>query len=545
MPQVKISQLGQFGVINDPPRYSLPPNALSDGQNVRLNNGRIANFGGRELATSPDAGNPGDPIEAYGLFLVQSPDRKTLWVEAGLSKVYVFDGTATHADITRASGDYTMDEYFGRWTGGVQQTMGALCNGHFDAPQMWQQINTTTPLVDMVYDPGGTPGVDKSWADLSYTAYAMRPYKNTFFALNLKRGATDLPSTVQWCDFIAPGATETDWVPRATNSAGEVSLGESTGNIIDAAPLRDDLIIYKEDAVFRCSFTGIGADPFQFQRLPDYVRIINRGCIGVASEFHVLASRDDVVVFDGNTFRSILSDRMREYYQTRMFSERLFTTFVSIFNAENEAWICFPVSDNAGVVKHPDLAIVWNYKNDTISLTDLPQCRDMDQGLIVGDIPDTFDSLPDIPFDDDTARFDETPFDQARDNLAGAHSTEVSIFGRVATDNGTPRLCIAERVGLVLTDPKHGYQSTDRVHTLRAIKPYIQSTGPVEIQLGAQASSGSPVMWEPIQSFDPQTQEELQFRATGRYFSWRVRSEANVEWELSDMEFEYRLRRKR
>ena len=544
MPQIKISQLGQFGVINDPPRYSIPPNALSDGQNIRLNSGRISNFGGREKVTTPDAANPGDPIEVYGLFLFQAPNRDTLWVEAGLNKVYVYTGLPTHSDITRLSGDYAMAEYTGRWTGGIQQTMGVLCNGHSDAPQMWKEVSQTVPLEDMIYDINGTPGADKTWADLDYTAYAMRPFKNTFFALNLRRAGAEFPSTVQWCDFIAPGAVETDWVPRADNSAGEVSLGESTGNIIDAAPLRDDLIIYKEDAVFRCSFTGIANDPFQFQRLPDYVRIINRGCIGVAGEFHVLASRDDVVIFDGNTFRSILSDRMREYYQTRMFPEQLFRTFVTIFNAENEAWICLPTTGNVGESKSPDLAIVWNYKNDTISLTDLPQVRDMDQGLIVGDIPDAFDDDT-LTIDDDTARFDQSPFERARDSLAGAHGTEISIFGRIPTDNSTPRVCVAERLGLTLTDPKHGYPSTDRVHTLRAIKPYIQSTGPVDIQVGAQTSAGAPVLWESVQPYNPSTQEELQFRSTGRYFAWRIRSEANVEWNLTDLEFEYQLRRKR
>ena len=536
MAQIKISNLGQYGVINDVPRFAIPPNALSDGQNIRLRNGRIGNFGGRQLATTA-------PIEPYGLFLFQTPNRTTYWLEAGLNEVYVYDG-ATHLNITRTSGNYAMNEYTGRWTGGIQQTMGALCNGHDDAPQMWTTISNTVPLVDMIYDINGTPAVDKTWAELNYAAYAMRPYKNTFFAMNLMRGSLALPSTIQWCEFIAPGAVETDWVPRTTNSAGEVSLGDTSGNIIDGAPLRDDFIVYKEDSVYRVSFTGIAGDPFQFERLPDYVRIINRGCIGNAGEFHILASRDDVQIFDGNTFRSILSDRLRNYYKDQIFEARLQTAFVAVLNVENEAWICFPTTGEAGELKHPDLAIVWNYKNDTLSLTDLPQCRDMDEGLIVGQSQDTFDDNT-MTFDEDTARFDESAFESAFSQMAGAHGTSVSIFGNTATDDTTPRRCIAERIGLTLTDQGLGYQSADRVHTIRVVKPYLQSTGPVNIQLGSQLQPGSAVIWESEQPYDPATQDEAHFRTTGRYFAWRIRSEANVTWELTDMEFEYRLRRKR
>lgn len=536
MQTAKISGLGKAGLSLDNPQWSIPPNALSAGQNVRAFHGRLRNFGGRELNTTA-------PIEPYSLFGIQTPDRETLWVEAGLTAVYVYDGT-NHIDISRASGAYALNEYTDRWTGGVQGTLVALCPGDAGGPQQWHPINTTTLLVDMMYDPTATPG-SQTWQELAYTAYAMRTYKNVILAMNLTRSSARFPATIQWSEAIAPGATQVDWVPRTTNIAGEQPLGETSGNIIDGARLRDDFIIYKEDSAFRMSLGG--PNIFIFDKLPDYVRIINRNCIGVADEFHVLASRDDVQVFDGNVFRSIFDKKVREFYQSSMFPERLFTTFVSVLGKENEAWVCLPKSDaDPASTKHPDMAIVWNYKDDTISITDIPECRDMDQGVIVPDIPDTFDSIlpADLTFDQDTLRFDQSPFSTALDFLVGAHGASLSVFGEQPTDDGKPRECIAERTGIVLKDEKSGMLSTDGVHRIREVRPYIDSTMPIQVQVGAQMAPNDSVAWEPEQTFNPAVDHHLKFRATGRYFGYRIRSNAAVNWEATALEFDYhRVRR--
>lgn len=532
----KISGLGEHGLSVDNPSWSIPPNALSAGKNVRAFHGRLRNFGGREFNTMA-------PIEPYSLFGFQTPDRETLWVEGGLTAVYVYDGT-NHIDISRLTPAYVLNEYTDRWTGGVQGTMVGLCPGDSGGPQQWYPISTVTKLVDMMYDPTAAVG-SQTWQELGYSAYSMRTYKNVFLAMNLTRGSTRLPATIQWSEAIAPGATQTDWVPRTTNIAGEQPLGETSGNIIDGGRLRDDFIIYKEDSAFRMVLGGPSV--FSFDKLPDYVRIINRNCIGAADEFHILASRDDVQIFDGNVFRSILNKRMREFYQTTMFPERLFTTFIGMLGKENEAWICLPITDaNPAATTHPKLAIVWNYKDDTLSITDIPECRDMDQGVIVPNIPDTFDSVSpsDLTFDEDTLRFNQSPFSTALDFLVGAHGTTLSVFGEQPSDNGTPRECIAERTGIVLKDEKSGLLSTDGVHRIREVRPYIDATMPVQIQVGAQMAPTDSVIWEPEQTFDPTVDHHLKFRATGRYFGYRIRSNDAVNWSSTELEFDYhRVRR--
>lgn len=532
MPTVKIENLGDRGLNIDIPPFRIGVNELSFGKNIRASRGRLENFPGYTVQTTA-------PIEPHGLFAFTKPDRAWLWMEAGLNEVYVYDGT-THYNITRASGNYVLNEDISRWTGGTIAGIGFLCPGTEDYPQVWADFNPLTLLVDMTYDPTQAPGA-RTWADLNYRAYAMRSFKSTILALNVARGATVLPATVQWCDFLAPGDTEPDFVPRTTNSAGEFPLTETTGNIIDGAPLRDDFIIYKEDSAYRMSFTGDANDPFEFSRLPDYTRILNRNCIGVANEFHILVSRDDVQVFDGNQFRSILEHRMREYYLTRLNADRQAQAFVAVLNSEMEVWICYPTTEG-GLTAVPTEAIVWNWHDDTISITDLPGCRDMDEGIIVEPQTDTFDDNG-LTFDEDVLRFDQTPFELNRAFLVGAHGTSVSAFGDSNTEDGTPRECFAERAGLVLADG--GGQSIQRVHTLRTFKPYLQSTGPVQIRIGAQATPTGNINWEPFQTFDPNTQDEINSRATGRFFAYRIRSNADVKWRLTDAELEYKLRRRR
>lgn len=538
MQQANIKGLGEIGLSFDLPPWSIPDNAWSRGKNVRAYHGRMRNFGGRTLNTTA-------PIELYGLVGFQTPTRETIWIEAGLAAVYAYDGT-NHINLTRLSGPYTMNEYVDRWTGGVQGSLGFLCDGFADGPQQWTTIDTTVRLIDMAYDPAGAPGF-QTWEELGYKAYAMRSFAGTIMAMNIRRQNTALPSTIQWCDFLSPGATQTNWVAGPAATAGEKALGETSGAIIDGQILRDDFIVYKEDSAYRGAFTGDASSPFIFTPLPEYVRLVNRGCIGVGEEFHILASRDDVHIFDGNTFRSLLEHRMREYYRDTMFPERLFTTFVSVLNKEQEVWICFPSQGNVGELKFPDRAIVWNYHDNTLSLTDLPQVRDMDEGVIVPDIDDTFDSIipSDLSFDQDFNRFDESPFATSLDFMVGAHGTSLSVFGESPTDDGVARECIAERTGLILQDQSSGLRSIEASNRMREVRVHLEATSPIQIQFGGQTTPTGPVTWGTIHTFDPATQYHLNTRTMFKYFAYRILSNSPVEWSITRIEAAYKQVRRR
>lgn len=531
----RISGLADLGIVSDVPAFGIPDNAFSAGQNVRAFHGRVTNFPGYAVYATP-------PIEPYGLFAAQDPDRTPFFVEAGLTKVYVYDGQ-THSNITRQTGavdvDYTMNEYFDRWTGGVQGTLGFLCNGA-DSPQQWDSINPAVKLKDMVYD----AETGQTWGDLSYKAHAMRSFRGVIVALAPTRGATSLPSTVQWCNPLEPGGVLPDFVPRVSNFARERTLGETAGPIIDGARLRGDFIVYKDDATYRMSFIG-GNEVFRFVLLPEHRKIINRGCIGVINEGHVIAGSDDVYLFDGNIFRSLLDHRRRTFYNTEIDPERGFNTFVVVNDTDKEVWICFTSKGDGTSLKSPDRAIVWNYHDNTLSDTDLPQVRAMTYGYAPATIPDTFDSPPDITFDDDLKPFDRAPFQANVAYLVGAYGTNLAAFGEVADAAGTPKFCQLERTGLLLNDPKTGIPSSQRVQRTKEMRIHLDATRPLSVAVGAQMAPSGPVVWEPAQDFDPSLVHEARFRATGRYFAYKVLSEANTDWALTSVEFDHTVVRNR
>ena len=537
----RIDGLGDIGIISDVPPSSIPDNALSGGFNVRAFHGRLENFPGYQVYTTP-------PVAVHGLFgFLTTSGGPTIWVEAGLNKVYVFDG-ATHSDITRvAGGDYTTDEYFDRWTGGVQNGFGFLCNGK-DSPQQWDQVNTGTPLRDMIYDSElGTTWDTQAGGPIR--AFGMRPFSGSIFAYNITVGANFFPSQVQWCDFISPGTTNPDWIARPTNSAGSRSIGDSLGQIIDGAPFRDEFVFYKEDSVYRCAFTGSALNPFVFQRLPEFVRIINRNCIGIAAEMHVVAAPEDVYLFDGNTFKSILTHRMRKYYLASLWEDRKLTAFVASNSADKEIWICLTARDNQeqGQGDYPNIGIVWNWHDNSLSHTDLPRVRAISSGAITGGPPvaDTYETPPDIPYDDDLAPYDGSVSTVSASGLVGSSGPDLLQFGGVATDGGTPKLCWAERTGLILNDTKHNLRSADGVNRVVSFRPYLESSGPVNIQVGNQFSLGGPIYWAALKPFDPATQNEVKFRQAGRFMAWRIWSQTNVSWSLAGMEIEYKRVRDR
>lgn len=540
MPIAKISNLGSVGIIGDIPPFSIPDNALSFGKNVRAYHERITNFPGYTVYTNP-------PIEPYGLFGFEASNvGALLWVQAGLNEVYVYDGT-THTNITRSSGNYNMNEYAGRWTGGVQQGIGFLHNGA-DSPQQWDSIESSTLLKDMTWDKEGTLGTDKTWGDLNYNTFAMRPFSGCIFALGITRGADVQPGTVAWSDFVIPNDPDSiDFQTRSTNSAGERAIGDTLGACIDAAPLRDELIIYKEDSAWRCTFTGNARNPFIFRRLPNYVRLLNRGCIGVAREFHIIAAPEDIYMFDGNTFRSLLEHHEREYYQATLWNERKLTTFVAMLDQEQEAWTCFTSPGTPGELKSPDKAIVWNFHDNVFSRNDLPNVRAMSQGTLVQQsnvitIDDLVNPISTYTNPISTLGGEQAPEDTW---LVGAYGTNLSIFGRDNSDNGTPRECIAERTGLVLQDQQSGVRSTDAMMRVQEVRPYLNATQAVEIRIGSQRAPTGPIKWEAYKTFDPRVRESLTFRTTGRYFAWGLRSNADMAWELTEIGFSYHPQRKR
>ena len=230
---VPIENLGELGVIKDVPPYQLPPNAWSDGNNVRVLDNAIKKCKGYQeiLATCPIS-----PIFLAPL----ASGTEYFWVACGTAKVYVHDGSSW-SNITRQSGGSDVDysaTAAENWSATVIGGVLILNNG-IDDPQEWPTTagiaSASTRLQDLTNWPAST------------TCKVVRAFRTFLVALNVKESGTNYPRLVKWSHEAATHTVPSSWdESTASLDAGEYELAQgSAGEIVDGMTLGDQFIIFK------------------------------------------------------------------------------------------------------------------------------------------------------------------------------------------------------------------------------------------------------------------------------------------------------------
>lgn len=196
--------------------------------------------------------------------------------------------------------DFTAQPY-SRWTGGQAGSLMIL-NNPADGLYYWDG-NTANALFRVA-------ATYSSIAGAFAKAYAARIFKN--YVVLLRPGnSVSLSSRVQWSDSFEDGALPTTFNSSATNDAGFVDLTETSGALVDACKLGDDLIVYKTDSRYSMQYIG-GNAVFRFTRLPGEGGLINRHCVVDTPVGHVFMTPElDVKIHQGGEPKSILDGRVR------------------------------------------------------------------------------------------------------------------------------------------------------------------------------------------------------------------------------------------
>ena len=134
----------------------------------------------------------------------------------------------------------------------------------------------------------------------------MRPWKSHLFAGYITQGASLYPDMLAWSSAATPtGGLPTEWVPTTTNDARSITLADSPGGIVDMVPLRDQLLVFKRDAVYTLSFTG-GTLVFSSRKVTDSFGLIAPNCaVDIGGQLVILTPSGDVMLTDGQSFKSI------------------------------------------------------------------------------------------------------------------------------------------------------------------------------------------------------------------------------------------------
>lgn len=534
--RIRVDNVGDIGVIRDVPQYEIPPNAWTDAQNVRMQDGSAKKaFGYSALWTDPE-------VAPYFLFTVQTPSAY-YWVYAGLNKVFAIQNEY-HFDITRASGDYAAN-VFQRWNGG---NLGGvlILNNSVNVPQFWEfPTSHANPLQDLT----AWPPNDR--------CKVLRPYKNYLIATNIDRSGTGFPTLVKWSHRADIGAVPPSWdITDPTLDAGENLLPQEGGDILDQRVLRDSNILYRTDSTWAMQFIG-GNQIFRFWEIFATSGILSVDCVKEFFGSHLVFTTDDVIVHDGQNIRSIVTKQIRRHIFSDMSETNYDRSFVVHNRGDKEIWLCYPTT-NATL---PDRAWVWSYTENSWAPRDIPSPAHIAWGVADEDAVDAWNNAPlgswnsqsstwaltsttweiaDIAWSADDKPWNYRTFDAQKLNLIYADPTLMKLWRGDNTNlNDTATMSVSlVREGLALV----GQDKVDVTvrKQVRAVYPHIDGTdgGIINISVGGKDNTDQTTTWSTAKAFVIGTDYKIDSLVDARLPGVKFESDSNIEWRLHGYELD-------
>lgn len=349
-----VMRLDAIGIIRDQSPADLPPNALSDGKNVAILDGKIIPQPGYHAAFTP---------QVDVLFLApgwhDQPNINSAWGYLSDKKAKQINTAGATLDVTHAAGDYVFSSpsYQCKWHGGRYNGLYYVNDG-FDVP-MYFDVGTQK-LVDVPNLPAG------------FSFRSFRGFKNYLVGLYTNNG-NPYGMRVMWSHPADPGTYPSSWdITDPTKDAGDYYLSETPGLLVEQGELRGKNIIYKEDSVFIMSYVG-GVFVMGFQQLAKAGGILAVDCVttfrSTLGDMHFVVGPDDIYIHDGVSVSSPLSQRLRSWFYKNLSPTYWYKTVVRNHTTKKEIWIAFPSTNSSGGL---DTAIVWNYERNTAMVVDLP-----------------------------------------------------------------------------------------------------------------------------------------------------------------------------
>jgi hypothetical protein len=371
------------------------------------------------------------------------------------------------------------------------------------------------------------PGWDATWR-----ADSLRPFKNFIVALGITKGAAKYPHMVKWSTTLNPGSISAagDWdETNPAKDAGEQDLAETGDLIVDALPLGDVMVIYKERSMYAMSYVG-APYIFRFQRLPGESGMLARGC-GVNTPLgHVVLTAGDVVLNTGQGVTSISNGLVRDLIFKNIDAATYKRSFVTANPQRNEVWVCIP----SGTSTTCNKALVWNWIDKTWAVRELSSVTygafgqvNYTAGLTTWGDPGTWDM--------DATAWNENEYSPAEARLLMCHSTPyISFVDTGTSDFGSLIAASLERTGITLGD-------AGAIKTIRSIRPKIDgNTGAtVNVQVGAAMYPDQTPTWQTAQPFVIGQSFKVDSFATGRYLSIRFSNTDYGAWRMKSFDIDY------
>jgi hypothetical protein len=498
---------GGFTFNADLSPYDMPANMFSSVQNVRFNDKKAGSIRGHTASL-------GTPTVAPYWTTSWRQSSTDLWIYGGLTTLHKITGT-THAAITRSSGAYTtIASTENNWQGDALGGVLVVNNG-IDIPQSLLQSGSV--FTDLAQWPS------------TLRCQVIVPFKNHLIAINLTDNGAELPYSIRWSDAIPEGASNngsTTWTTASTASeANQITVGGTKGHLLNALPMGNDLMVYKEDSIYSLTYTG-GTFTFNLrERFKDIGLFARDAVVQIGNNEHVLVSTNDVVKHNGTRMVSIVDDQVRTYLFSQIDSTYAYKTFLVHNKVKNEVWVCYPKTGATN--GFPDEALIWNYRDSTWSVRDLPGANYIARGIVNPTLTNVW-SAASTTWAADTLNWAQQPYNPTIDSLlmCGTNDTKMYLADTGITFNGTSINSYMERIGLHAGSPSN-------VKSVTKIFPRFEGTGTVNISVGMEVNANEGVSYSDPVAFTIGTDSEIDCRVRGRFLAIKVENTTGNQFNMS------------
>lgn len=511
-----INDVGSIGLISDKPPHSLPINAWSEGQNVRMYEGGVEKVTGHRSAI-------GTPTVAPYFLLPVKSGSDALWVYCGNNAIYATAGGVggTHKNITRSSGAYGASTTVQGWTGMVFGGIPILNNG-VDVPQMWSPINFSSSSPQLLQDLTAWPS--------ALRCKSIAGFKQFVIAMDCTESGTNYPREIRWSHSSSANSVPSSYdITDATLDAGSYELADSPGAILLGKQLRDSFLIYKDDSIWGMNFIG-APYIFRFYEVSKQYGALSRHSVIEVEGGHIVLANGDLLLCDGQSVKSLMTQKMRRYLFDSIDPDNYGNSFLALNQPKNEVWICYPTDGEVW----PDRAVIWNYKENTFGVRDLPSVTYGTNGVVNPSDSLTWSST-DTWGNNEAWNSNIYNPSQTRLMLSNSLSTKLFLCDTTNQFDGTNGTSYIERTGLHFDKP-----NIIKLVTRVNLNFEKAGSGTVEVLVGSHNAPEGAVTWSSPATVDPTTStgSKVDVTISGKYLALRVQSSTDVGWKLHSYEMQ-------
>lgn len=533
-----IRGLGTKGIIRDIEPYNLPPDAFSNGNNVRFNDGSVRRAPAFRVIDDAVGASPHymlgvRPADGSDFLLLAEDDGSMYRWRLNTSTDLTPAGfTPVTAAQTRFTGTY-LDQV-------------AFINRETDVP--YALLTAGTEMV---------PLTNYGW-DSSWRCKALRAFRDSLVAISMQESGQSVPGRIRISDAVDGSALPpASWdATDQTTLAFSAELPDIKGTLLDGLALRDDFYVYSTAEVWRVSPLG-GRLLYQIKKVFSDRGILDTDLVVEVNGTHFVVGENDIYMHDGTSVRSIVDGSNRDAIFNTMKKDLKKRFWLHHDTIRDEVMFAYIADDaDAGYTEttFPNRYASYDLENGTWSFGDLPNVS----------TAATIIYIPGKTWNEWNETWDtaggtwNSAVDQARTAVLMASRTDSAnnivgnmiyaydeitdgslVFAPLDTSVILP--AFVERISYDLDTVGHRLRDYIRIQRMypqaRVFGEDVSLSFRVGAQLTPQGLDDGPFQSEVL--FDPRTQYKIDFRKGGRYVSIRVQMDEPSDFLFSGVDLQY------